>query len=614
MRLTPRAGRAAVAAIAAASVVAGVLTTTVGAVADGRPGSSPAELAAARDLTPGVGPVSLAMLVPITLPTTPQAGTGLIDSDTLATDTAATGVLTRELNAVTGTSAVLAIDPRILVSIRILGRSAPASALDWLSQLTELPNEKLPLAYADADPAALADVPGGPELLSGLDFQFGVSSSNFGPARTASPTPTPTPSADAVTPGPTPTATGPAGPPPLPSNDDLVAAPGSYVATDIAWPADGTVSTADLAPLARAGYTSVILGSGNVSAATSARVQLDGIRGLVSDDGLSGIARDAVQSSGDAALQSELARFDAALAGMQAVSPGRSLIATLPRGWAVNALHVRELLQNVDAQPAAQTVGLSAVLAGPSADARVVDGTIPSDAAPLVAAVVATVAPEAAFATVAGERSSELTAPRRLELLSVMSVGWVQSSDGAWADRLRTYLASSARLLDSVKIVHGSSVLVTASSTNIPVTVSNALAVPVTVEVTITPVASTVLRVSDRRVELKVEPNATGRALVPAQALGSATVQARITLRSTADETVAIGAPDSIEVDLRPSWEGLGTGIIGAILILLFGGGITRQVLKRRRARRAREEPASDGARATTDDADTDADRDGATG
>ncbi|WP_344200516.1 DUF6049 family protein [Pseudolysinimonas kribbensis] len=584
------AGRSWVAGLAAAGVLVAALgglgpATAAGlrsgAAGDDPSGSSPAELASGRTLTPGTGPVSIAVIVPITMPSSTR-GTGLISADTLATDTGPAGVLTRQLDAVSGTAAVLAIDPMIVASIRVLGTAAPASARAWLERLEALPNEMFPLAYADADPGVLAHATGGLALLDQLDFRFAIDPGRFGPA--ASPSATPTPSGSpSGGPAPHATPTTPAGPPPLPTDADVLA--GDYVTTDVAWPAPGTVSTADLGPLRDAGFHSVLLSSRNVSATTTARVRLDGIDGLISDDGLSEIARQAVESLGDAALQQGLQRLDTALDGMAAVAPGRSVIATLDRGWSVGATHVHELLQNIDQESSAQSVGLAAVLAGPAADAKVVDGSVPAAGAALVGEVVGTVAPEAAFATIAGDQATKITAPRRLQLLSTMSVAWVESATG-WAERLQSYLASSSALLAKVKIVHGSSVLVTAANTTIPVTVSNALSVPVTVLVNVAPRRAT-LHVGGADVQLKIEPDATARALVPAQAISPGTVLATISLHSAADPSVAIGARDTMTVNLRPSWEGIGTGVIVVLLALVFGGGIVRQVLRRRRNRAA---------------------------
>jgi len=98
-------------------------------------------------------PVSLAVLVPLTVrPTT----TGLIDATALAGYTAPLGVLTRQLDAVIGTPAVIGLDPMIIASIRVLGAAAPTSATSWLERLQASGNQVFALAYADADLAALA--------------------------------------------------------------------------------------------------------------------------------------------------------------------------------------------------------------------------------------------------------------------------------------------------------------------------------------------------------------------------------------------------------------------------------------------------------------------------
>ncbi len=75
------------------------------------------------------------------------------------------------------------------------------------------------------------------------------------------------------------------------------------------------------------------------------------------------------------------------------------------------------------------------------------------------------------------------------------------------------------------------------------------------------------------------------RALVPAQALGTDTVIASIVLHSAASPTVQIGAGDTVTVDMRPSWEGIGTGIVVIVLVLVFGGGVVRQILRKRKRR-----------------------------
>src|SRR5690606_11672124 len=74
-------------------------------------------------------PVSrtVGVLIPITA--TPAAG-GLLTAEELTALTAPDGALTGQLDAITGTSAVLAVDPAIAAAIRLLGTRAPQSAVE----------------------------------------------------------------------------------------------------------------------------------------------------------------------------------------------------------------------------------------------------------------------------------------------------------------------------------------------------------------------------------------------------------------------------------------------------------------------------------------------------
>ena len=74
------------------------------------------------------------------------------------------GTLTRKLNAVEGQQVAVGIDPMIIASIRILGNTAPQSAIDWLERLDGIGNETFALSYADSDLAALSQAGSGAVL------------------------------------------------------------------------------------------------------------------------------------------------------------------------------------------------------------------------------------------------------------------------------------------------------------------------------------------------------------------------------------------------------------------------------------------------------------------
>jgi hypothetical protein len=485
-------------------------------------------------------------------------------------------VLTRQLDAVIGTPAVIGLDPMIIASIRVLGSSAPASATSWLERLQNSGNQVFALAYADADLASLARTDA-LRLRDPIDFDFAIDAHNFGPAVTTSPTPSPS-----ATPTEPPVIDDSGTPPPLPtSTADVVA--WTYTLKDIAWPADDTVVTSDLPDLSGAGYQSVVLSSTNVSASTSGYVDLTGIHGIVADAGITSLVRAAVYSSDPQGPQDALDRLNSALVGMSAVSPGRTVVATLDRRWPLGALNLQALFDDLAAQSSVTPVGLTTVIAGAHPAATVVDE--PGDAARIdqVDSAVGAVAAEDRFATVATDPSG-ITAPRRLSLLALLAVSWLRGTDD-WTSQVNTFLSDSDTLRSSVQIVAGSDLVVGSGATNIPVTVSNALSVPVTVYVNVDS-PSSILQVRGQDVALTIEPGSSNKAAIPVAALTNGQITTTITLSSVTG--VSIGDPDYVNVDLHPGWEGVGTTIVVTLLVLIFGGGIARNIVKRRAARRAK--------------------------
>jgi hypothetical protein len=559
-------------AVSFAATVTIALAPVLGAVAASESGSATTGGAAHARATAAGAPLSLAVLVPLTVRPT---STGLIDSATLAADTAPLGVLSRQLDAVYDTPAVIGIDPMIIASIQVLGSSAPVSATAWLERLRSASNETFALAYADADLASLAQA-NALQLANPLGFDFAIDPGHFGPASTPSPTPTPTASAsDPSVPTPRPTAA--AGPRPLPASAADVLA-WSYTLSNIAWPAEDTVATSDLAPLSAAGYQDVVLSSSNVSGSTSGSVDLDKMRGIVSDSGVSSLVRQAASATSPAVEQEAVGRLNSALAGMEAVSPGRTVVATLDRQWSLTGTNLDALFADLAAQSSVLQVGLSAVLAGAHPDAKVVDEAEDSSRNNAVRSLLNANAAETAFASAAVNPTLVLE-PRQLQLLSVLGVTWVHGS-GDWGSAVSTFLTASSTLRAAVHIVTGSNLFVGAGRTNIPVTVSNALTVPVTVYVTVSS-PSSILQVQRQGIALTVEPGSSNKAAIPVQALTNGTVTTTVTISSKTG--FLLGSADSVEVDLQPGWESVGTTVIVVLLVLVFGGGIARNILKRRR-------------------------------
>ena len=86
-------------------------------------------------------------------------------------------------------------------------------------------------------------------------------------------------------------------------------------------------------------------------------------------------------------------------------------------------------------------------------------------------------------------------------------------------------------------------------------------------------------------VEVTIEPDSTSSASVPVQSITNGEVTVRAELHSAAG--VAVGAPRFLKVILQAGWETVGTVIAGALVLLVFGGGLVRSTLRRRREQTA---------------------------
>ncbi len=514
-------------------------------------------------------PITLTVVVPLTVPPT---DTGLIDADTLTRYTAPLGLLTRQLDAVADRPVAIGLDPLIVASIRVLGTAAPPSALAWLDRLRGVSNEVFALAYADADVAAAAST-GSLNMLAPLGFDFAIDPANFGEAQTATPTPTPTPT-------PSPSATPEDGAiPPLPTLEDLLEWP--YTLQSVAWPADDTVTSADVAAMGAAGYRSVILSSADVSE-PSATVALGDVTGIVSDASLSAALRSAAYAASEVDLQSTLDALDNAVNAAATATPGGELVATLDRHWPFTSYHLSEVISRLSASPAVAFGTLAGTLARTPGDASVIDHPEDPTRIATIQSALAAVAAESQFATVLTDPLL-ITAPRRLELLALLSVSWLSDPDG-WAASSTAFQSRSTEILQSVQISHGSDLVLLSRSTEVRVAVSNALPYPVTVRVSIAP-QRPLLRVIENNVLLEVEPDATKTAFIPVEAItnGEVTIQ------------VAITSPTGVPIDsgfvrasLQAEWETVGTVIVLVLLVLIFGFGIARTIIRRRHAKRAK--------------------------
>ncbi|MFP5289626.1 MAG: DUF6049 family protein [Actinomycetes bacterium] len=525
---------------------------------------------------------TVAAAVPLTAPGFDGA---FIPAEDLAVLTAPGGLLVRTLDAVAGRAVAIGVDPRVIASIRILGTTAPESAIAFLDRLALVPNDTFALAWADADPLATAHARGiplppvegaggaiDPSVLGGLVVQVGGADGgdpapsdapDASPSASASPSPSDAPDA-------------------VPTLAELSAWP--HDIDDVAWPREGTASAGALGVLAAGGTRTAIIGSDNLDGGTGLVARVGDLRVLRSDDALSRAARDAVAATTEQEWQGAAARVSALIAASSAADAAVVPFITLSRERLGNSLRLLDLLGAIEALPWARGGGLATASAASGPEIGVVDAAIAEERLVDVGRMLDAETADRAFAEVAVEPAL-ITDERRLELLAALSLGWDEEA-GAAATH---FVEASQELRTGVQIVEGSTITLLSDRTSLPVTVQNALDVAIRVFVRVDSSTGRLL-VEDRRVETIVEPQSQTRALVPVQSLTNGEVPITVSLIDASDRPV--GQSTSVLLNLQAGWETAAIVVMAILVGGLLAFGLSRDIRRRLRARRGEEEAA----------------------
>lgn len=503
----------------------------------------------------------IGVVVPVTAG--PLTG-GLLTAERLSELTSEDGALTAALEAVTGTSAILAVDPAVPAAIRVLGTSAPDSAQAWLDALSALPNERFALQFGDADLATQVHA-GLPAPLTPTTLAPYADESDF---------------ADAT-------------PPTIPALTDLLSIGTADPA--VFWPASGTagadvVTTID----AQAGPDAaalVLVPDTTVDAAPGVvRAAHDAADLLVYDRDISA----ELAAAADAADATARGTHLAAAAAHVSLSGTGALLTVVDRPVEPTRASLRAAIATATGSPGATPLSLADLQAAPAAAVTVADIPPVPERVEALTGFLASEADLAVFATVLLE-PAQLTARERASILQVMGNAWLTDA-AAWAAAVADHAQGTRVTLGAVGIANPGTINFLATSAPISVTVRNDLPWPVSATLVAHTDDPRLIVESSTVVEAGAEQNT--RVEVPVEArVGSGDTTLELQLWSAT--MVPIGPSETIAVTVRAEWESVGLVIVIIIVIVLFAGGVVRTVLKLRRRRAAHgavSAPASDAA------------------
>jgi len=516
------------------------------------------------------GPPQVAIVIPLTVP---AGESGLIDSSDLEQYTAPGGLLAARLDAVIDRPVTLAIDPMIIVSIRVLGSDAPVSAVSWLERLRGASNDSFALAFADAD-LTLALQSGSAGVPAPMGFDYALEADRFSAAfepatqPTGSPNPTSTADPDSPTDSNVPTVT------------ELLEWP--YTLSAVAWPVKDTVTTPDLAALVAGEPAVILLADSNVEAPEQAGSALivNGSSATVTSSSISEALQETIDAQtadgwqqSQQALTAEIAAENSRQSGVQA-----TIVATVGRAPSKAGERLSETLAAIGTDASVALVPLSTVLGASATDANLVESAQPSDRLAVARALVAEEQLDTQFATIV-DTPSTITAERRNRLLALLAADWV-NNPARWSSAAQTFAAESVELRSSVQIVDVSNINFFTDRQSIQIPVSNLLDVPVRVLVTVA-AQRPLLFIEQSPIELVIEPRSQKNAPIPVQSVSNGTVQLTVTLASATG--APIGEPNRVSVNVQAGWETPVVTAVGVLAVAVFVTGLIRNIFRRRK-------------------------------
>lgn len=507
---------------------------------------------------------TVGVVVPITAP---PGGRGVIDVETLSALTAPDGALTEQLDAVDGTAAILAIDPAIPASIRVLGTAAPQSATAWLTRLEALPNSRFALQYGDADLAT--------QVQAGLSAPLAPTSLVTYESETTRP----------VTASPSPSASATPGPPALPDLAQLLdIGPGAQ--SGVLWPATGTAGGDVVAALATASGspTLTLVPSDTTSAGggtTRARATASGAQLLVYDSAVSTALQQAAASD-SSARGAGLAAASAYLAFAARDAGGQPLLVAVDRGSRTDRASLRTAIQDAASGPGITPADLPTLAAAEPVEVGLAPIAADTGRATDLTQLLGDETTLASFATILDDPAL-LTGRERAEILQLLAVSWRADAAGA-AAALSAHREQTRATLDAVGILPSSTLNLISYDAVFAPWVRNDLPWPA--HVTLVAQPNDPRLIVGQRTDIVASAASNTRATINVQSrVGNGAVS--VTMQLYSPTGVPIGGVERADVEVRAEWETIGLVILITLMVLFVGLGVFRTVRRRRRSRQS---------------------------
>jgi hypothetical protein len=488
-------------------------------------------------------PISVASVVPLV---GPASTLGLMTQDELADATGDSGYLTLALAGAKESSASVAVDPRIVVSILTLGAGAPASATAWLKTLNDSALPGFWLGFGDNDTSGLIQAGSKTVVSPAIDDLPNIPEPPAGESWGGTNWPGWTPSIASV-----------------------------------AWPFANSLTSPAAQTIVASGASKLLVSSGNLkNPSGAAGVSLASTPTVIVDDAVSGCVGTVTAATTSTASNAGTACVASQLAAIATAHPsGSSVLASLPRTLPqpLSLSAFSSALSGLTTLGFTRSTSLAALFGASLAPSELADKPESSARVRALRTLLANQQKIVAFSPVATEPSAVIN-PGDRRTAAAASSAWLANS--GWPVAVATNSSMTDDVLNSVSIVTSSTINMVGGQAKIPVVIRNDL--PSSVDVVVHAVPSNARITVAETVPLTLVANAQGRAYIPVTArVGSGRVDLEVTITTPAG--VVVGHSALLPVNVRADWEGWGLLGIAVVFVALVIAGVIRTVRRRRR-------------------------------
>ncbi len=478
------------------------------------------------------------------------------------------------------TEAMLAIDPRIVASIRAYGDEAPGAAQEFLARLERTSLTSFTLQYADADPAAQAALDFD-ELLAPQGFDFITRFGSWSPQDEPEVEGEAEPGGDGAETGETNTdpesgvpATVDTAADPVTGEPTLAALGDWPNGLPGAWPADGQVSAETMALLERSGLEFTVMNTSNVTLTGGPRAALGSSSAAVIDEELTSGVQLALAGATDTERDLGTAQAHARLV-LAAMTSEHGLVLGVDRGGIVDSEDPLDVLAALVSQDWVHTTAFE----------NQAEGTAVLEPAEPDEHRIEVLERAAANESTVLETRALLVHPefldsyQRMRLLNLFATR--NATGDTDIDELeRAYFERDSELESGVSIVGTKKAQLVGVSSRIPVQLRNPLPFDAMVSLSAAPTSAALSMTERQFTDILLPEDSTEGVLVPVRSRVSSGESSILLSVTSTDETFT-SSTDVLPVSISTSLESIAIASLAVAAALLFGFGIWRSVRRR---------------------------------